>query len=195
MKRILNKLIPIALALAILVLAGVSAQAEETGAYVLMNIPYAEFYAAEVTDASAMDAVTSATLMKPRTGGLAGGSYHVSADGSEITGVIFPVYVEDVSVLAVLGGTEITDESSVSITVTNRGQESTTAYEGKDALFEAPSYSWYSLAETPSQFKKLTIADGKPAFSKASAEAETSISTAKQSAKAFLIIYMRFPFK
>ena len=179
MKRMLNKLIPFVLVLAILVLVGVSAQAEETGAYVLMNIPYAEFYAAEVTDASAMDAVTSATLMKPRTGGLAGGSYHVNADGSDITGVIFPVYVEDVSVLAVLGGTEITDESSVSITVTNRGQESTTAYEGKDALFEAPSYSWYMLTEAPSQYKKLTVADGKPVFSKASAEAETIAASAR----------------
>ena len=132
-----------------------------------------------MTDASAMDAVTSATLMKPRTGGLAGGSYHVNADGSDITGVIFPVYVEDVSVLAVLGGTEITDESSVSITVTNRGQESTTAYEGKDALFEAPSYSWYMLTEAPSQYKKLTVADGKPVFSKASAEAETIAASAR----------------
>jgi hypothetical protein len=38
-----------------------------------------------------VDAVTSATLNKPRTGTLAGGSYHVNADGSDISGVIYPV--------------------------------------------------------------------------------------------------------
>ena len=93
----------------------------EQGGYVLMNIPYAAFYEAEVSDASGIDAVASATLMKPRTMGLAGGSYHVNPDGSDITGVIFPVYVEDFSVLSSLGGTEITDESIVEITVTNKG--------------------------------------------------------------------------
>ncbi|MBR0464627.1 MAG: hypothetical protein IJJ23_09675 [Clostridia bacterium] len=171
----------IALALALCLLAGISAPslAEENGAYVLMNIPYAEFYAAEVTDASAIDAVTSATLMKPRTGILAGGSYHVDPEGTDITGVTFPVYVEDAAVLATLGGTEITDESSVSITVTNRGQESTTVYEGSDALFEAPSYSWYALAEAPAQYKTLTVADGQPAFSAVNTEAETVEATAR----------------
>ena len=179
MKRILNKLILYTLALVILVSIGAFTQAEETGTYVLMNIPYNAFYAAEVTDTTAIDAVSSATLMKPRTGGLAGGSYHINADGSDITGVIFPVQVEDVSALAALGGAEITDGSSVSITVTNRGQESTTAYEGKDALFEAPSYSWYTLTEAPSQYKKLTIADGKPVFSKVNTEAESIAATAR----------------
>ena len=164
MKRIMNKLIPIALALILLFVFSAVSRAEGNDAYVLMNIPYADFYAAEVTDASSIDAVTSATLMKPRTGTLAGGSYHVNADGSDITGVIFPVYVEDASVLEALGGIEVTDESSVSITVTNRGKESTTAYEGKEALFEAPSYSWYLLDETPVQYKTLTVVDGKPVF-------------------------------
>ena len=172
MKQILNKLIPMAVALIMLVACGAFAKAEATGAYVLMNIPYAEFYAAEVTDASAIETVTSSTLMKPRTGGLAGGSYHVDPAGTDITGVIFPVYVEDASVLATLGGTEITDESSVSITVTNKEKESTTVYEGKDALFEAPSYSWYMLTEAPAQFKTLTVADGKPAFGAVNTQAE-----------------------
>ena len=149
MKRILNKLIPLALALMVLVAFSAFAKSEETGAYVLMNIPYAEFYSAEVTDASALDTVTSSTLMKPRAGALAGGSYHVDPAGSDITGVIFPVYVEDRAVLTALGGAEITDESSVSVTVTNKGKETTTVYAGRDALFEAPSYSWYALAEAP----------------------------------------------
>lgn len=42
--------------------------------YVLMNIPYAEFYAAEGDDS--VDAVSSATKNKPRTKTLSGGSYH-----------------------------------------------------------------------------------------------------------------------
>ena len=61
-----------ALALCLCTLLAWGASAEE-GAYVLMNIPYADFYAAEVTDASGLDAVASATLMKPRAGSLAGG--------------------------------------------------------------------------------------------------------------------------
>ncbi|MBR5110905.1 MAG: hypothetical protein IK099_12000 [Clostridia bacterium] len=142
----------------------------EQGGYVLMNIPYDQFYAAEVTDASSIDAVASATLMKPRAMGLAGGSYHVDPDGSDITGVIFPVYVEDLSVLPSLGGKEITDESSVEITVTNKGQESTTTFTGSDALFEAPSFSWYALTETPNVYKKLN-ADG--SFSAVSGETVT----------------------
>ena len=170
MKHLLKKALPIALALLMLAAFSVFAQAEEGGTYVLMNIPYDQFYAAEVTDASTLDAVSSATLMKPRTGGLAGGSYHVDAAGSDITGVIFPVYMEDAAVLTTLGGKEITADSSVEITVTNRGQETTTTYTGSDALFEAPSYSWYALDGQPAQYKTLTVADG-PTFSAVNTEA------------------------
>lgn len=56
--------------------------------YVLMNIPYDKFYAAEGVDYA--DAVTSATLNKTRSS-LAAGSYHVSSDGSDITGIVYPV--------------------------------------------------------------------------------------------------------
>ena len=45
------------------------------------------------------------------------------------------------------------------ITVTNKGQESTTTFTGSDALFEAPSFSWYALTETPKVYKTLN-ADG-----------------------------------
>ncbi len=172
MRKITGKLLSLMMILALMISVGVYAQAESSEVYVLMNIPYAEFYAEEVTDASAIDAVSSSTLMKPRTGTLAGGSYHVDAAGSDISGVIFPVRVEDASVLAALGGTEITDDSKVEITVTNKGEEKTTAYEGKDALFEAPDYSWYVLPEAPTQYKTLTVADGKPAFSAVNTEAE-----------------------
>ena len=55
--------------------------------YVLMNIPYADFYKADgVTGA---DTVSSATKQKTRAS-LAAGSYHVNSDGSDITGVTFP---------------------------------------------------------------------------------------------------------
>ena len=57
-----------------------------TSSYVQMNIPYADFYkAAGVDNASEIDAVTSATKNKPRAGNLAAGSYHVNADGTDIT--------------------------------------------------------------------------------------------------------------
>lgn len=172
MKTIIRKLVPFLLAFAVMLSVASFTRAESTGAYVLMNIPYADFYAAEVSDVSSIDAVSSSTLMKPRTGGLAGGSYHVDAAGSDISGVIFPVYVEDVSVLPVLGGTEIKDDSKVEITVTNKGEEKTTVYEGKEALFEAPDYSWYVLTETPVQFKTLSVENGKPTFSAVNTEAE-----------------------
>ncbi|MBR1560733.1 MAG: hypothetical protein IJ646_10890 [Clostridia bacterium] len=166
MKKLLSALLALCLCAALLV----PAMAEEKGAYVLMNIPYADFYAAE-SDVP-VDAVTSATLMKPRAGALAGGSYHVDPEGSDISGVVFPVYVEDVSALADLGGVEITDDSSVEITVTLKGEEQTTAYAGKDALFEAPSYSWYVLDEQPALYKTLEIGEA-PAFSAIEGAADT----------------------
>jgi len=170
MKRTMNRLLPLTLAMILLVAFSAFSLAEDNGAYVLMNIPYDQFYAPEVTAASGLDAVASATLMKPRTGALAGGSFHVDAAGSDISGVIFPVYVEDAAMLQTLGGVEITAESSVEITVTNRGQETTAAYTGSDALFEAPAYSWYRLAEAPAQYKTLTLAEG-PAFSAVNTQA------------------------
>ncbi|MCD8188816.1 MAG: FMN-binding protein, partial [Clostridiales bacterium] len=51
--------------------------------YVLMNIPYDEFYAADVNNDVAVDAFTSATKAKTQTWSLSGGSYHVSEDGSD----------------------------------------------------------------------------------------------------------------
>ncbi|MBR4211389.1 MAG: hypothetical protein IKR84_03260, partial [Oscillibacter sp.] len=119
--------------------------------------------------AAAVDAVTSATRNKPRTGGLAGGSYHVNSDGSDISGVIYPVFVPDMSALD--GKTQVTDNSSVSITVTNRGQEATTTYEGRDALFESASYSYYVLSEKPARYKTLTVTDGAFTFGAVSGRA------------------------
>lgn len=136
-----------------------------TGTYVLMNIPYDQFYAADVKNSVKVDAFTSATKNKVRTAGLAGGSYHVNASGDEITGVTFPVKVGEGVDLSKY--TKVTDESSVDITVTNRGQTSTTTYTGKDALFESASYSYYTLSEAPSYYKEVTLnANGSLSFGK-----------------------------
>lgn len=138
--------------------------------YVLMNIPYDKFYAAEGVDYA--DVVTSATLNKTRSS-LAAGSYHVSSDGSDITGIVYPVKLEDASALNKL--TQVTDSSKVDITVSMKGKETTTTYEGKDALFESPSYSYYMLSEVPSYYKKATVnEDGSLSFGKAEgAEVQT----------------------
>ena len=138
--------------------------------YVLMNIPYDKFYAAEGVDYA--DAVTSATLNKTRSS-LAAGSYHVSSDGSDITGIVYPVKLEDASALDKL--TQVTDSSKVDITVSMKGKETTTTYEGKDALFESPSYSYYMLSEVPSYYKEATVnEDGFLSFGKAEgAEVQT----------------------
>ena len=104
-----------------------------------MNIPYDKFYAADVNNSVPVDVFSSATLNKTRTSSLAGGSYHSNADGSAINGITFPVKVTEGMDLSKY--TKVTDEDSVEITVTNRGQTSTTTYTGKDALYENASLS------------------------------------------------------
>lgn len=145
--------------------------ADETGegqtegeAYVLMNIPYDDFYKAELKNNDVkVDAFTSATKQKTRSS-LAKGSYHVNSDGSDITGVTFPVKVSDISVLK--DKKQIKDNASVSITTAIKGKETTTEYRGKDALFESDSYSYYVLSEEPSYYKELTVGeDGSFTFS------------------------------
>ena len=82
MKRFLTVFLTICLC----VVPFLASQAENNGVYVLMNIPYEAFYASEVTVGSGLDAVSSSTLMKSRTGTLSGGSYHVDPEGSDISG-------------------------------------------------------------------------------------------------------------
>ena len=142
--------------------------------YVLMNIPYAEFYAAEKDDsgtAAKVDAVSSATLQKTRST-LAAGSYHKNPNGSDISGVIYPVYVPDLSALR--GYKQVKDGDTLTITVTLKSKEITTPYTGKDTLFGAPDYAYYVLSaeETPASFKVLTVeSDGSFSFGKATAKA------------------------
>ena len=133
--------------------------------YVLMNIPYADFYASELNNSVAVDSVSSATLNKTRTSSMVGGSYHVSQGGEDITGIVFPVKVPEGMDLSKFK--QVTDSDSVTISVTNRGQTKETTYTGKDALFENASYSYYVLSEAPAYYKEATVdASGNVSFGK-----------------------------
>ena len=154
---------------------GGSSSSRSDYSYVLMNIPYGEFYKAELGEhAAAVDAVSSATKNKTRIGTLAGGSYHVNPDGSDITGVTYPVRVKtsDLS-----GLKQVTDSDSVSITVNKKGKDETTTYTGREALFESASYSYYALSSTPSYYKEATLTDGKWTFGKATGSASEDTAT------------------
>ena len=121
-----------------------------TEKYVLMNIPYADFYAAEKGegDTVTVDAISSATK-KAANANLAAGSYHVNkvVDGvtfSVVTGVTYPVHVADASVLN--GFTKV---------------------DSKDKLFGSASYSYCELEGTPTSYKELTISGETKTFGKA----------------------------
>ena len=143
--------------------------------YVLMNIPYADFYKAD--GVAGADTVSSATKQKTRAS-LAAGSYHVNSDGSDITGVTFPVKISDASVLEKY--TQVTDKSEVTITTNIKGKENTVTYKGQDALFESASYSYYTLSDTPSYYKEATVnEDGSLSFSEVKGEEPTTLTNAK----------------
>ena len=129
----------------------------EAGSYVLMNIPYSDFYATEQNN-SGTDVVTSATKQKTLAGSLVAGSYHVNADGSDITGATFAVKVGSDNI-DWSKFKRVTDSDSVDITTSIKGKTSTTTYSGRDALFQAPSYSYYVLpkVETPANYKEVTV--------------------------------------
>ncbi len=119
--------------------------APETGDYVLMNIPYSEFYANETANNSTkVDVFTSATKNKTK-GTLAGGTYHTE-DGSEITGVTFPVKVT---------------ESAASMIDWSKW----TAVESQDALATAGSHSYVILDEAPASYKEINSTDDGYSFS------------------------------
>lgn len=129
----------------------------EVGSYVLMNIPYSDFYAAEQNN-SGTDVVTSATKQKTLAGSLVAGSYHVNADGSDITGAMFAVKVGSDNI-DWSKFKRVTDSDSIDITTSIKGKTSTTTYTGRDALFQAPSYSYYVLpeGEIPVNYKEVTV--------------------------------------
>lgn len=146
----------------------------EKPSYVLMNIPYDEFYANEN---GAVDSISSATLKgKARNVNVNGASYHQSEEAvtSEgIKGAMYPVKVSSLADLEALGGKQVTDDDEVSYILSARGTQTEVSLKGRDALQEAPSYSYYVLSEAPSHYKTLTVADGKASFSAASGKAAT----------------------
>ncbi len=122
--------------------------APEAGDYVLMNIPYSDFYANETTNNdTSVDVFTSATKNKTK-GSLAAGTYHTE-DGSEITGVTFAVKVTDSA-----AGIDWSKYTQV---------------ESSDALATAGSYSYVVLdeeGEAPVNYKELSLVGGNVSFSK-----------------------------
>ena len=140
--------------------------------YVLMNIPYADFYKAELNKNTVkVDATTSATKAKTRST-LANGSYHADNTGEHISGITYPVKIKAGTDLSKL--TKITDASKVSITVNMKGKETTKEYKGKDALFESADYSYYVLSTAPAYYKELTVnEDGSYSFGKTTATKKT----------------------
>ena len=146
---------------------------KEQDIYVLMNIPYADFYKAELNKNTVkVDATTSATKAKTRST-LANGSYHADNTGEHISGITYPVKIKAGTDLSKL--TKITDDSKVSITVNMKGKETTTEYKGKDALFESADYSYYELGTTaPAYYKELTVNEnGSYSFGKTTATEKT----------------------
>ena len=141
---------------------------KEQDIYVLMNIPYADFYKAELNNNDVkVDATTSATKAKTRSA-LANGSYHADNSGEHISGITYPVKIKAGTDLSRF--TKITDDSKVSITVNMKGKETTTEYNGKDALFESADYSYYVLSTAPAYYKELTVNEnGSCSFGKTTA--------------------------
>ena len=141
-------------------------------AYVLMNIPYSQFYQQEVQ--GGVDAVTSATATKKRAYNLASGSFHTDENSAGIEGVVYPVKVADLKAFKKAakeaGGQEVTDADSLSYSVKLRGKDTPVELKGKDVLFERPAYSYYLLSEKPDHYKELTIENGQLAFGKAQAQ-------------------------
>lgn len=139
--------------------------------YVLMNIPYADFYKAELNNTVKVDATTSATKTKTKST-LANGSYHADNTGEHISGITYPVKIKAGTDLSNLK--QITDASKVSITVNMKGKETTTEYKGKDALFESADYSYYVLSTAPAYYKELTVNEnGSYSFGKTTATEKT----------------------
>ncbi|MCR4677143.1 MAG: hypothetical protein K5679_00125 [Lachnospiraceae bacterium] len=129
--------------------ASVASESEVTGTFVVMNIPYGEFFAAEFEGGENVDAVTSATLNKAANENLVGGTYHLE-DNSKILGVSFPVLVKE----------GVTLDEALKV-------------DDEAALFAATDYSYTELAEAPAYYKELSVDDaGKFVFGKAEGEVE-----------------------
>ena len=121
--------------------------ADSDKVYGTMNIPYADFYAAELNNSVPVDAVSSATTTKWKgnntgktgddgkwqSGGLAAGTYNVEAEngGGKILGVTYPVEISKTDLEA------LTDK-----------------------------YGFTELSEKPAAYKPVTVENGKATFGK-----------------------------
>lgn len=171
-----TKILVASLAAAMLAsMAAVSVSAveeEEPSTYLLMNIPYSEFYQADVNNDIPVDVFTSATKAKPRTVNLAAGSYHTDSSGDAINGITFPVKVSGAVDLSAFE--QVTDSDSLEITVSTRGKENTTVFSGKETLFERADYAYYVLDTVPGFYKEVTQnADGSLSFGETQGAVQT----------------------
>ena len=114
---------------------GGSSSSSSRYTYVLMNIPYDEFYKTEITNEKSVDAVSSATTQKSTK--FAGSYYEETDDGVQIKGVKFPVRVLK------------SDLNSLSLS----------------DLTEASDYYYTTDSTTPAVYKELTIENGVKTFS------------------------------
>ena len=126
-----------------------SDNAETKGTYVLMNIPYGDFFAAEFEGGENVDAVTSATLNKAANENLTGGTYHLE-DNSKILGVSYPVLVKE--------GVNLDESLKVA---------------DEASLYAAADYSYAELSEVPTYYKELSADEsGKFIFGKSEGDVE-----------------------
>lgn len=122
---------------------------ESDGTYVVMNIPYGDFFAAEFEGGENVDAVTSATMNKAANENLTGGTYHLE-DNSKILGVSFPVLVKE--------GVSLDDSLKVA---------------DEAALYAAADFSYTELSDAPTYYKELSVDEsGKFVFGETLGEAE-----------------------
>lgn len=151
--------------------ANVKVEKEAFSGYVLMNIPFNQFFGAIGAESSDIDAVTSATN-KVGNYSMNGGFFHsgvtagvdengnVTAvggeNGAKIEGVIWPVKAAGMGAIRNLGGVEITDASRVTVATAAHGSVSSTDLTGFACLTEAPVYSFYKLAAEPANYLELS---------------------------------------
>ncbi len=110
----------------------------------MMNIPYNEFYKAELTDTeNKVDAVTSATHNKAVNKTFVNGSYHTGTKAEKdvkIQGVTYPVKVDP----------EYLKTNSAKFK----------AVDSEDDLFTSDDYCYVVLKEVPSYYKTLDTVEG-----------------------------------
>ena len=141
------------------------ATAPEAKIYVQMNIPYADFYAAEINNEDAVDAVTSATNNKSTKNGdgeLVGGTYNDYNAEAWSAGTQKEVHIKGVSY-------------PVAITPSELAQLTKTDDKQAD-------YYYTELESAPAAYKTATVKDGKISFGEAQGkttklEAKTELST------------------